>query len=75
MASRFKMQIVDTVTGRVVEWEPGLSTEINFVEDCISRIVERGVGFGRTSKHVAKDIEDGITEAIFNLKKKVRAKI
>lgn len=94
MASRFKMQIVDSVTNYVVEFEPGRSVETDFVtacvnrillkekelastygarlsgkfvDDCIAKIVARGVGVLRTSKHVTQDIRDGINEAIFSL--------
>lgn len=72
--SRFRLQIVDTTNAKVCEWEPGRAVEIDFVQDCITKIVSKGVGLGRTSAHVAKDIEDGINEAIFNLKAKVKPK-
>lgn len=72
MASSFKMQIVDTRTGQVVEFEPGLSVEVNFIDDCVNRILAKGVGFWRTEKHVSQDIRDGIEQAIQFLKVKVR---
>lgn len=75
MPSRFRLQIVDTVTNRVVEWEPGLSVEIDFIEDVVSRTLARGVGIFRGSKHVADDLKAAIEESIFNLKKQVRAKV
>ena len=35
-----------------------------FVNACVSEIVSRGVGFGRTSAHVAQDARVGIQAAI-----------
>jgi len=68
------MQIVDTKTGNVVEFEPGLSVEVNFVDDCVTRTLAKGVGIGRTRAHVARDIRDAIEEAIHALKIKVKIK-
>jgi hypothetical protein len=73
MASRFRMQIVDTVTGDVVEYEPGRRVETEFVSDCINRIVAQGVGFFKTEATVKAAVEAGIKEAIFELKTQVRA--
>lgn len=67
------MQIVDVSTGEVVQWEPGRSVEVDLVEDCLARILKRGVGFFRTSTHVEDDIRAGLLEALLELKKKVRA--
>ena len=66
------MQIVDTTTGDVVEYEPGLSVEINFVYDCVQRALSKGVGLFRGKKHVAKDLQAAIEETIFELKSKVK---
>lgn len=66
------MQIVEARTGKVVEFEPGLSVEINFIDDCVSRILAKGVGVLRTQAHVADDIRAGIEEAIHSLKVKVK---
>lgn len=66
------MQIVDKRSGNVVEFEPGLSVEINFIDDCVNRILAKGVGVFRTQDHVSQDIRDGITEAIQELKIKVK---
>ena len=72
MASSFRMQIVDTRNGKVVEFEPGLSVEVNFVDDCVTRVIAKGVGFGRTQAHVAQDVRDAIEESIHALKIKVK---
>jgi len=72
MASSFLMQIVNKSNGEIVQFEPGLSVEVNFVDACVTKILEKGVGLGRTSKHVANDIRDGIEETIQELKNKIR---
>ena len=72
MASMFVMQIVDKRSGEVVQFEPGLSVEINFIDDCVTRILAKGVGVFRTQAHVAQDVRLGIEEAIHALKRKVK---
>ncbi len=72
MTSRFYMQIVDKKTGEAVQFEPGLTVEKDFVEDCVKCIVARGVGLGRTSAHVAEDIRQGIVESIRELKLRIQ---
>lgn len=66
------MQIVDTKTSEVVEFEPGLKVELDFVTDCVTRIVTKGVGLFKTQAHVETDVRKGIEEAIFALKSKVK---
>jgi len=72
MPSRFLMQIVDRETGDVVQWEPGLRVEQDFVDACVQRILSLGVGLGRTAKHVETDVRNGIEQAIFQLKARVK---
>lgn len=64
------MQIVDTQTGAVVEYEPGQRVEMDFVADAAARIIAKGVAL-KTTTHVQKDIIDGLNEAIYALKLKV----
>jgi hypothetical protein len=66
------MQVIDTVTNKTVQYEPGRAVETDFVQDCVDRILAKGVGFMRTEAHVEQDIRDGIAEAIFALKSKVK---
>ena len=73
MASRFLMQIVDRTTGDTVQFEPGLSVEVNFIDDCVTKIVSKGVGFTKTSSQVEAAIRDGIEQSILDLKKKIRS--
>lgn len=68
----FLLQIVDKLHNEVVQFEPGLSVEINFIDDCVTRAISKGIGLGRTSNHVAQDIRDAIEESIYELKLKVR---
>jgi hypothetical protein len=72
MYSDYLMQVVDKLHNEVVQFEPGLSVEVNFIDDCVTRAIAKGVGIGRTSNHVAQDIRDAIEEAIYELKRKVR---
>lgn len=66
------MQIIDTATQGVVEWEPGRAVETDFIKDCVDRILAKGVGLLRSQSHVEEDIKAGIEEAIFALKLKVK---
>lgn len=66
------MQVVDRVSGTIINFEPGLSVEVNFIDDCVTKIIARGVGLLRTSNHVEQDIRDGIEEAILALKSQVK---
>ncbi len=67
------MQIVDRETGNVVQFEPGMSVESQFIEDCVTNIAFLGVGFGRTTAHVAQDVRNGIESTILSLKTRIKA--
>jgi hypothetical protein len=71
MASRYLMQIVDRKTGIVVQFEPGLKAETDFVTDCVAHVVSRGVGIGRTSAQVAVAVQAGVEDALMALKGKI----
>lgn len=72
MASRYLLQIVDRQSGNVVQFEPGLQAEKDFVADCVKRVVELGVGLLKTEAHVEQDVRTGIELAILDLKAQVR---
>lgn len=72
MSSRYLMQIVDRQTEQVVSFEPGQRVEKDFVDDCVSRTIAKGVGVGRSAAHVEQDMRQGIEEAIHDLKSRVR---
>ena len=72
MPSRFRIQIVDTYTNEVCEFEPGLQVEKDLVASCIEKTVAKGVGIFRTRKRVEAAIRQGIQEAVFELKKQVK---
>jgi hypothetical protein len=40
MPSQFVMQIVDSTTGEVVAYPPGLKVEQDFLQDCTTRILQ-----------------------------------
>lgn len=69
--SRYLLQIIDRQTGQAIQLEPGLSAEINLIEECVKRVLSLGVGLGRTSGHVAQDVKTGIELAILDLKTQV----
>ena len=71
MASRFVIQVVDRHTNAVVSWAPGSAVERQFVEDLVDRVVAKGVGFGRTSAHVAGDVRAAVENLLFELKRDV----
>lgn len=65
------MQIIDTHTGAVVEFEPGKSVETDFVTDIVNRLTPNGVGFFKTHKVVQQTVRDAVQSAILDLKTKV----
>lgn len=72
MASKFRLRIITEHNDKVVEFEPGLAAEIDFVDECVSHILAKGVGLFHTSAHVEQDIRDGIEEVIYGLKAKIK---
>lgn len=70
--SRFLLQIIDRQSGDVIQLEPGLSAETNFVDECVETISKRGVGLGYSTAHVEQDIRAGIEEVILDLKGQIR---
>lgn len=71
MVSRYLLQIIDRKTGEIIQLEPGLSAEIDFIDECAKRVLSLGVGIGRTEKHVEQDVRTGIELALLDLKTKV----
>jgi hypothetical protein len=70
-SSHYLLQIVDRWSGEVVQLEPGMSAEIDFVEACVARTGSLGVGVGRSTQHVMKDVQTAIELTILDLKGKV----
>ncbi len=68
----FKLQIV-YVDGTAIPFHAGSSFERDLVQVCKRAILAKGVGLWKTEAHVAKDIEDGIAEAIRELKREAKA--
>lgn len=64
----FRLKLV-YADGSELVFDGGGVFERNLISACKEAIVKRGVGIGRTTTHVAKDIEDGIREAIMALKR------
>ena len=67
MAASFKLQIVYP-DGSPLTFEAGGRFERDLVDSCVNVIMKKGVGFFKTEKKVRAAIEEGIKEAIFDLK-------
>ena len=73
MASKYLLQIISRDSGDVIQFEPGLSTEINFIDDIVTRTIAKGVGLFKSKTHVETDLRTAIGEALYELKSKIRA--
>jgi hypothetical protein len=69
----FLLQIVYP-DGTVLRGAPGRANpyERDLIAACKKAILAKGVGIGRTEAQVARAIEEGMTEAILELKRQVR---
>jgi curli biogenesis system outer membrane secretion channel CsgG len=66
------MQIVDRTTGEVVQFEPGQVAELDLVKESVTGAVRLGIGLGRTSAQSAAAMTQGMEDAIFALKTRIR---
>jgi hypothetical protein len=71
MASRFRIRIEDTSTGREANLVPGGQGERDLIESCVAAIARRGVGVLRTEAQVQAAIREGIAETLYLLKSEV----
>lgn len=69
--SNFRVQIVHTEDGKVVEWMPGREVEGELIESLCKRVKAKGVGLGRTTDHVVNDVRTAFQELLRELKFKV----
>jgi hypothetical protein len=75
MPSRFYLQIVDKDTGEIVSsWEPGSRAETDVLAELSVRLSGRGVGWGRTTKHVMADLSHAWHALLHDLKSQVLPK-
>lgn len=72
--SQFVIQVVDRETGDVVEWAPGLKVEKDFVNELCERVAGKGVGVGRTTRHVVADVRVALQELLYTLKANVSSR-
>lgn len=72
MASQYLIQVVDTLTGRVVQWAPGLQVERALVDDVCTRVEAKKVGVGRTTATVVAAVREALEEALHDLKSDVK---
>ena len=70
-ASRFRIQIIDTHSGEVCEFHPGLKVEQDFVADLVARTIAKKVGLFKSSGNVETKLRAAIEEAFLELKKQV----
>lgn len=68
----FLLQLVDPDSAVVARYHAGGRAEIDFIETCVSAIMAKGVGFGRTAAHVERDVRAGLADAIRTLKRTAR---
>ena len=68
--SRFAIRII-RLDGHPIYLRPGAQGERDLKSAILASVEARGVGFGRTTTHVLKDISDAIDECIMNLKSEV----
>lgn len=69
--SEFLIQIIHRRSGEVVRWAPGLEIEHEFEANLLKRVEAKGVGAGRTTKHVLADVDAALKELLYDLKKQV----
>jgi hypothetical protein len=72
MASQFAMRIIYVPTGEYVDWAPGSPIESLVIDAALHRVRAKGVGVMRTEAHVLADVEQALTETLFDLKKQVK---
>ena len=70
--SDYKMQIIHTATGNVVNWKPGADIEVDVIEDLCLRLKKRGVGFFKTQAAVLDAVREEFASELWDLKKKVK---
>lgn len=71
MASQYVIQVVDTETGKVVQWAPGMAVERQLVSDLCGRVQGKGVGFMKREAQVIAAVRSALTELLFDLKSDV----
>ena len=74
MASQFLMQVVDRETQMVVQWEPGQRIEREFVDDVVTKLSTRRIGWFVRRSTVLDVVRQAFLETIFELKAKVDPK-
>ena len=67
MEPTFRLKLVYP-DGTDVVFDGGGAIERHIITTCRDAIIKRGVGIFTTEAHVARDIEEGIKEAFYDLK-------
>ena len=68
----FHLAVVHAHDGKVAQIPGGGPLEADLVELITAHVLSRGVGFFKTTKHVEKDIKDGVRAALMSLKEQTK---
>lgn len=71
MPSQYVIQVVDTESGKVAEWAPGMAVERQLVDDLCGRVQAKNVGFMTREAQVVAAVRSALTELLFALKSDV----
>jgi hypothetical protein len=72
MASDYRLQIVRRDGALVYTMEPGGKAERDIVEDLVARVKAKGIGAGRSEKHVLGAVRAAFDELMYDLKATIR---
>lgn len=65
----FYLQLADA-DGVIIRTRCGGKQEADLIESIVRKVLEKGVGFFKTSNHVENDLREGIKDAILAIKVK-----
>ena len=66
--SEYQLQVLHVPSGTIVSWAPGFQVERDLVAEICQRVVEKGVGIGRTQAHVIADVKEAVEETFYQIK-------
>jgi hypothetical protein len=71
MVSQFVIQVVDTETGDVVQWAPGMAVERKLIADLGARVAAKKFNLFRNPAQIAKAAQEALIELLHDLKSDV----
>ncbi len=69
--SQFVIQVVDTETGKVVEWAPGMAIERRLITDLGLRVAAKKFSLFRNPRQIATAAQEALVELLQDLKTEV----